>query len=178
MATETPTYDLMLILDPQAQEDVRARIAAETVAAIEGQGELVRHDDWGERPLSYPIERRATGEYHLLQFRPSNVELLGSLDHSLRIADGVLRFRVIKLRQGAPVGPVPVPPAPARRSEPRRDGAPPAAEAQAPPPAPAPSPVADAPPQAPAEAQEPERASAPEAPAQDAASDAQDSQAE
>jgi small subunit ribosomal protein S6 len=166
MATETPTYDLMLILDPQAQDDVRARIAAETVAAIEGQGELVRHDDWGERPLSYPIDRRATGEYHLLQFRPSNVELLGSLDHSLRIADGVLRFRVIKLREGAPEGPVPVPPAPARRSEPRRD-VPPAPQPQEQEPAPA---AAEPQPEPEAEAQQP----APEAPApvEDAASDA------
>jgi small subunit ribosomal protein S6 len=162
MATETATYDLMLILDPQAQEDVRARIAAETVAAIEGQGELVRHDDWGERPLSYPIDHRATGEYHLLQFRPANVELLGSLDHSLRIADGVLRFRVVKLRHGAPEGPVPVPPPPARRSEPRRE-------------APAPAPQAQEQQAAPeAQDQQP----APEAPAEDAASDAQDTPAE
>jgi small subunit ribosomal protein S6 len=160
MATQTHTYDLMLILDPQAQDDVRARIAAETVAAIEGQGELVRHDDWGERPLSYPIQHRATGEYHLLQFRPANVELLGSLDHSLRIADGVLRFRVVKLRHGAPE--VPVPPPPARRSEPRRD-------------APAPAPQAQEQQAAP-ETQE--QQPAPEAPAEAPASDAQDAPAE
>jgi small subunit ribosomal protein S6 len=139
MATQAPTYDLMLILDPQAQDDVRARIATETQTAIEGQGELVRHDNWGERPLSYPIDKRATGEYHLLQFRPSNVELLGSLDHTLRIADGVLRFRVIKLRH-APEGPVPVPPPPARRSDPRGAAptASPGGESAGPPATPAP----------------------------------------
>src|SRR5207248_5389955 len=43
--------------------------------------------------------------YHLMQFHASSPELLGSLDRSLRIADEVLRFRLIKLRPGVPEAP-------------------------------------------------------------------------
>ena len=99
------TYDLTMILDPQAEEDVRAKIVADTSAAIEAQGELLRHDAWGDRALAYPIEHRSSGEYHLLQFRPGSTELLDGLHHTLRITDGLLRFRIIKLRPGVPEAP-------------------------------------------------------------------------
>jgi small subunit ribosomal protein S6 len=118
MSAATPIYDLMLVLDPEADADARARIVAETLSAIEGGGELVRHDEWGERPLSYPIRRRTAGEYHLIQFRPAGVELLSALDHALRIADGALRFRIIKLRAGVPEPPKVAAQAPARAEAP------------------------------------------------------------
>jgi small subunit ribosomal protein S6 len=100
-----PTYDLVLLLDPGADEATRTNILAETRAAIEARGELVRDDAWGDRALAYPIERKATAEYHLLQFHADTPELLGALDRSLRIADGMLRFRITKLRPGVPAAP-------------------------------------------------------------------------
>jgi len=120
MSLPAVTYDLVLILDPQADETARAKVVADTRATIEAQGELLRHDDWGERPLAYPIERRATGEYHLLQFHPGSVELLNGLERTLHITDDVLRFRIVKLRPGVPEAPDMGTAAPAAR---RPDGA-------------------------------------------------------
>jgi small subunit ribosomal protein S6 len=105
MTLPAPTYDLVLLLDPQAEETVRARILAEAQATIEAQGELLRHDEWGDRTLSYPIDRKAVAEYHLLQFHARAPELLGVLDRSLRIADGILRFRIVKLKPGVAAAP-------------------------------------------------------------------------
>jgi small subunit ribosomal protein S6 len=105
MTLPAPIYDLMLLLDPQAEEATRAKIVAETRAAIEAQGELLRHDPWGERPLAYPIQHRASAEYHLLQFHVGSPELLAGLGRTLRITDGVLRFRIIKLKPGVPEAP-------------------------------------------------------------------------
>src|SRR5271167_2257567 len=102
MTLPAPTYDLVLLLDPEAEEATRAKIVADARAAIEAQGELVRDDDWGSRALTYPIDRRAGAEYHLLQFHAATPELLSSLNRSLRIIDGVLRFRIIKLKPGVP----------------------------------------------------------------------------
>jgi small subunit ribosomal protein S6 len=95
----------MLLLDTQAEEATRAKIVADARAAIEAQGELVRQDDWGERALAYPIERKANAEYHLLQFHTTTPELLDGLNRSLRITDGILRFRIIKLKPGVPEAP-------------------------------------------------------------------------
>ena len=105
MTLPAPTYDLVLLLDPQAEESTRATIVAESRATIEAQGELLRHDEWGERPLTYPIERHASAEYHLFQFHAGTAELLSGLDRTLRITDGVLRFRIIKLAPGVPAAP-------------------------------------------------------------------------
>jgi small subunit ribosomal protein S6 len=135
MPVSATTYDLVLVLDPQAADDARAKLVADTRSAIEGQGELQRHDAWGERALAYPIDRRTTGEYHLFQFHPSGTKLLGELDHTLRIADDILRFRIIKLKPGVPEAPDMG--AAARRAEPEaQPAATPAEPAQpdAPPP--------------------------------------------
>ena len=105
MTRSAPTYDLVLLLDPQADEAARAKIVSDTRAAVEAHGELLRHDEWGERPLAYPIARKASAVYHLLQFHAATTALLGELDRSLRITDGVLRFRLIKLKAGVPDAP-------------------------------------------------------------------------
>src|SRR5271166_1814349 len=105
MSESPPIYDLVLVLDPLAEDGARAKIVADARSAIEAGGELLRHDEWGERPLAYPIDHHASGEYHLLQFHAGAPELLGSVDRMLRITDGILRFRIIKLRRGVPEAP-------------------------------------------------------------------------
>ena len=105
MTLPAPTYDLVVLLDPQADDATRAKLVADTRATIEAQGELLRHDDWGERALTYPIDRKPSAQYHLLQFHVANVDLLSGLDRTLRLADEVLRFRIIKLAPGVPAAP-------------------------------------------------------------------------
>lgn len=105
MTLPAPTYDLVLILDLQTEEADRAKIVADARSAIEAQGELLRYDAWGERVLTYPIEKKMNGEYHLFQFHVGANELLSGLDRNLRITDGVLRFRIIKLAPGVPAAP-------------------------------------------------------------------------
>jgi small subunit ribosomal protein S6 len=105
MTLPAPIYDLMLLLDLQAEDATRAKIVADARAAIEAQGELIRHDEWGERALAYPIQRKASAEYHLLQFHAGTPELLAALNRSLRITDGIVRFRIIKLKPGVPEAP-------------------------------------------------------------------------
>lgn len=105
MTLPAPTYDLVLLLDPQADDATRAKVVADSRSSIEAQGELLRHDDWGERALTYPIDRKASAQYHLLQFHVSDKQLLSGLDRTLRLADEVLRFRIIKLAPGVAAPP-------------------------------------------------------------------------
>jgi small subunit ribosomal protein S6 len=152
MSATAPTYDLVMLLDPQAEDDARQRPLADARAAIESEGELLRHDDWGDRALTYPIDHRSSAEYHLLQFHVGSPELLRTLDRSLRIADEVLRFRIIKLAPGVGAPPTDmaagaaaaaVPPSVEPEPEP---AAAPEAQAPAPPPSePAVEPTADDP---------------------------------
>jgi small subunit ribosomal protein S6 len=104
MTLPAPTYDLVLLLDPQAEESARGKIVADARKAIEAQGEFLLHNEWGERALAYPIDHKTGAEYHLLQFH-ATPELLGTLNRTLRIIDEVIRFRVIKLAPGTPEAP-------------------------------------------------------------------------
>jgi small subunit ribosomal protein S6 len=102
MPTQAPLYDLVLVLSTGAADEDRAKIVTDVETAISGAGGSVeRKQEWGTRPMTYRINHQAEGEYHLLQFTgpPS---LLESLSHSLRIADTVLRFRIIKVIPGTP----------------------------------------------------------------------------
>jgi small subunit ribosomal protein S6 len=69
-------------------------------------GEIVNEQDWGTRPMAYEIRHQGQAEYHLLQFHPTR-ELLPNLERTLRITDGVTRFRIIKLAPGTPEPPEP-----------------------------------------------------------------------
>jgi small subunit ribosomal protein S6 len=101
MATEQPTYDLVLLLDPEADEERRTNIMANLEQIIERQGAVLSRHDWGVRPTAYQVRKRGDADYHLLQFQ-GTPELLLQLDHALKITDGVNRFRIIKLRPGTP----------------------------------------------------------------------------
>ena len=89
------------MLDTSAPEDQRKKVLADTEAAISSGGAIVSDHDWGTRALAYEIRHRTDAEYHLLQFHGSP-ELLANLQRTLRIADGVVRFRIIKLAPGTP----------------------------------------------------------------------------
>jgi len=100
MAAPATIYDLVLMLDLAAEDDVRAKIVADARAAIGAEGTLIGEQPWGVRTLAYPIAHRTQAEYHLLQFSgpPS---LIAGLEHTLRITDGVVRHRVIKQPRGS-----------------------------------------------------------------------------
>jgi small subunit ribosomal protein S6 len=110
MPEATPLYDLTLLLSMTPEDERRARIIADVESAISAAGGSVeRHDTWGRRPMTFRIAHQTEAEYHLIQFHgpPS---LLESLSHTLRIDDGVLRFRIIKVLPGTPPAPESPPP--------------------------------------------------------------------
>ncbi len=104
MATETPTYDLMLLLDPATEDDRRAKILADTRDLLVRDGKIVSSHDWGVRPTAYEIDKKSSSEYHLIQFNGDR-ELLAQVERVLRITDGVQRFRIIKGAVNAPKPP-------------------------------------------------------------------------
>ena len=110
MSNDPTLYDLVLLLSMKSEDEARAKIVADVEAAITGAGGAVsRNQSWGQRPTTYRINHQTEAEYHLLQFT-GPTSLLESLSHSLRIADEVLRFRIIKVLPGTPEAPEGAPP--------------------------------------------------------------------
>jgi small subunit ribosomal protein S6 len=115
----THPYDLMLLLDPNAPEGRGEQILADVRATIEAGGTLTGEHDWGLRKMSFEIRHVPEAHYELFQFEGDN-ELLERIDHMLKITDGVLRFRIIRLKPGSPPPPTPRPAEPrSREREPR-----------------------------------------------------------
>ena len=104
MASEAPVYDLILLLDTTIEQERRDTILANVEDAIDRAGELVGRHDWGNRHTVYEVRKHSEADYHLIQFR-SSPALLEQLDHNLKITDGILRFRIVKLRPGTPPPP-------------------------------------------------------------------------
>jgi small subunit ribosomal protein S6 len=96
------------MLDPEIPEERREQIASEARSRIESGGSLKHDNAWGMRKLAYEIRQRTEADYRLFRFETGG-ELLAELNHNLRIADGVLRFRIFKVDPGSPAI---VPPAP------------------------------------------------------------------
>ena len=108
-------YDLMILLDPNAPEERQAEILQGVRDMIDGSGVLVAEHDWGTRRMTFEIDHRPEAAYHLLQLE-AEPELLDRLRHNLKITDGVLRARIIRVKPGMPMPPAP----PATRAEPAR----------------------------------------------------------
>jgi small subunit ribosomal protein S6 len=117
-------YDLMLLLDPNAPDERQSQILDQVKAMIADNGTIVGDYDWGLRKMAYEMDHRGEAGYHLFQFEGAN-ELLDRLNHTLKITDGVLRFRIIKLKPGSPPPPTPrtdAPPRPVREPREGRGG--------------------------------------------------------
>jgi small subunit ribosomal protein S6 len=105
-----PLYDLMLLLDPGAPSDRQETILRDVQGLIESGGTLVGSYDWGTRRMTFEIDHRPDAAYHLFQFETEGGgALLERVDHSLKIMDGVLRHRIIRLKDGSPPPPSPAP---------------------------------------------------------------------
>src|SRR5215207_7065779 len=89
------------MLDPDAPDERREEIAADTRKRIEAGGTLKHDTSWGMRKLAYEIRQRTEADYRLFRFEGQG-GVLDDLNHNLRIADGVLRFRIFKVDPGSP----------------------------------------------------------------------------
>lgn len=90
------------MLDPQLDAPARDALASEARKQIEAAGALKHENAWGLRKLAYEIRHRTEADYRWFRFEAPS-QLLDSLDHNLKIADGVLRFRIFKVDPEAPV---------------------------------------------------------------------------
>jgi small subunit ribosomal protein S6 len=126
MAASQAEYELVLMLDPEAPDERREQIAADARQRIEAGGAIKDDTAWGMRKMAFEISQRTEADYRFFRFEAGGAPLLDELNHNLRIADGVLRYRIFKVDPSIPVV-VPPPPTPLSAGRPergRRDGGP------------------------------------------------------
>src|SRR6195952_1171795 len=113
------------MLDPQLDAPAREDLGQQASGQIEASGSLKQENSWGLRKMAYEINKRTEADYRWYRFE-APTDLLDTLDHNLKIADGVLRFRIFKVDADTPsiVPPAVAAPGPRERSDgPRARGA-------------------------------------------------------
>jgi small subunit ribosomal protein S6 len=90
------------MLDPRAGDDQREQVAADTKGRLEAKGTLNHEANWGMRKMAYEIEQRGEADYRFYRFNGGK-DLLDELNHTLRITEGVMRFRIFRVEPEAPI---------------------------------------------------------------------------
>jgi small subunit ribosomal protein S6 len=103
-------YEILLMLDPELPEERQTEIVTRAREAIEKDGgRFDGHEPWGRRRLSYEIDHKGDGSYHLLTFaaEPATLE---EISRVLKITDGVMRHLAVRRVEGASTRPPEPPP--------------------------------------------------------------------
>lgn len=123
-------YEIMIILDPDADEEQQQEILERAQQLIRDGGGTVEHlNDWGRRKITFPIRKHGDGRYVVVtcQGDPSSLD---EIERVLSISDVVLRAMFVRLNRGqaeralAQGAPAPVDTHPEGESRPQRGGRP------------------------------------------------------
>ena len=90
-------YEAVFILTP-VLSDAQMKEAVDKFKAIitDSNGVIVNEENWGLRKLAYPIQKKSTGFYSLLQF-DAEPSLIAQLETQFRRDERVLRFLTFRL---------------------------------------------------------------------------------
>lgn len=66
----------------------------------DGGAEIVHEENWGLKKFAYPIQKKSTGFYYLLEFKGEG-ELIAKLETEFRRDERILRFLTFKMEKYA-----------------------------------------------------------------------------
>jgi small subunit ribosomal protein S6 len=89
-------YELMLVLDPNLDEEAHAAQLEKVSGIITADGGVVDSTEaWGRRRLAYEIDNMADGDYTVVEFHATTAAV-AELDRVLHITDPVVRFMIVR----------------------------------------------------------------------------------
>ncbi len=90
-------YEVMVIFDPELDDDVvRATVEQHRRALAATGAELGHVDHWGKRRFAYRIKHKWEGNYVVLQTR-AEPAAMDELHRTLALADEVIRHKVLRI---------------------------------------------------------------------------------
>jgi small subunit ribosomal protein S6 len=94
-------YETVFILTPVLSEEQMKEAVKKYQDFLKDNGaEIVHEEHWGMRRLSYPIQKKSTGFYHLIEFRAEG-NLIAELEVQYKRDERLLRFLTVKLDKHA-----------------------------------------------------------------------------
>ena len=93
----TNQYETVFILTPVLSEQQMTETVEKFKALLTEKGEeLLNEENWGMRKMAYPIQKKSTGFYTLLEFK-AEPEVIERLEVAYRRDERVLRYLTVKL---------------------------------------------------------------------------------
>jgi len=87
-----PSYETLCVFHPELPETRVKELTTWMQTIVEnGQGTIVKVEEWGMRDLAYRIKKQRRGYYVHLEY-DSAPAALNELERNLRLNEGVLRF--------------------------------------------------------------------------------------
>ena len=85
-------YETVFIATPVVSDAQMKEAVAKYLDLIkENGGEVVYEQDWGLRKLAYPIQKKTTGFYHLIEFK-AEPAFIAKLETQYRRDERIIRF--------------------------------------------------------------------------------------
>ena len=91
-------YELMVIFDGDLDDSGAAQASNRVTAQAEEFGASIEKNDWwGRRKFAYEIDHKVEGYYLVLELVSENGSFINDLDRSLRLADDIVRHKLLRL---------------------------------------------------------------------------------
>lgn len=95
-------YETVFILTPVLSDDQAKEAAKKFKKAITDLGgKVVNEENWGLKKLAYPIQKKTTGFYHLVQFTGEGEDIINTLEVTYKRDERILRFLTVALDKHA-----------------------------------------------------------------------------
>lgn len=90
-------YETVFILTPVLSEvQMKEAVLKFKTLLTDNGAEIINEENWGLRKLAYPIQKKSTGFYQLLEFK-SSPEVIAQLELQYRRDERIIRFLTFKL---------------------------------------------------------------------------------
>ena len=94
-------YETVFIATPVLSENQMKEAVQKFKKIItDNEGEIIHEENWGLKKLAYPIQKKSTGFYQLLEFK-ADPAFIGKLETEFRRDERIIRFITVKLEKYA-----------------------------------------------------------------------------
>ena len=94
-------YETVFIMTPVLSEEQMMETVAKFKKILTDNGsEIVHENNWGLRKLAYPIQKKNTGFYYLVEYKAPG-ELIGKVETEFKRDERIMRFLTVALDRHA-----------------------------------------------------------------------------
>ena len=94
-------YETVFILTPVLSDEQMKEAVKKYEDQLTSKGaEIVHEENWGMRKLAYPIQKKSTGFYQLIEYKAEGT-VIADVETELKRDERILRFLTVKLDKHA-----------------------------------------------------------------------------